>query len=119
LGGFLAFGVLPGLLIAAGVSLILLMQRLGRPGVGTWVRNPITGAWVRADRHPDGRGIPGFVVARVDSPIFYANVEIVRHGLLAEVEAPSPPPHALVVDLAGSDDLDLTTLDALKDLAGT
>src|SRR5262245_17656614 len=51
LGGVLVFGVLPDLLIGAGISLVLVIQRLGRPVVGTLVRDAGTGAWVQADRH--------------------------------------------------------------------
>ncbi len=52
LGGVLVFGVLPGLLIAAGVSLVLVIQRLSRPDVALLARDPATGAWGSRERHP-------------------------------------------------------------------
>jgi MFS superfamily sulfate permease-like transporter len=36
---------LPGLIIAAGLSFILLIQRLSRPPVGRLARDPASGAW--------------------------------------------------------------------------
>jgi MFS superfamily sulfate permease-like transporter len=54
--GVLALGVLPGLLVAAGLSLIAVIHMLSRPTMGELARDPGTGAWGRADRHPDWPG---------------------------------------------------------------
>ncbi|MCI0632395.1 MAG: SulP family inorganic anion transporter [Actinobacteria bacterium] len=115
----LVLGVLPGLLISAGVSLILVIQRLSRPSIGTLAREAETGAWGRADRHPGWERTPGFVVARVDGPVFYANVEVVRDALLEAVRGEDPPPRALVLDLAQTAEIDLAAVDALGELAAT
>ena len=85
LGGVLALGVLPGLLVAAGLALVSIIQRLSRPPVGALARDPATGAWGRAAHHPDWVPTPGVVVARVDGPLFYANAVNARDQLLALV----------------------------------
>jgi sulfate permease, SulP family len=109
--------VLPGLLIAAGLSLILVIKGLSRPEVGALARDPATGAWGRADRHPDWETAPARLVTRVEGPLFYANAVSVKERLLDFVEAAEPKPEVLVLELAESPDLDLQTVDVLGELA--
>ncbi len=117
LAGVLVFGVLSGLVIAALLSLIVVIKRLSRPAVGVLARDPDTGAWARADRNPDWETQPGVLVARVDGPLFYANVVTVKERLLDIVGDADPAPHAVVLELAESPDLDVETLDTLGELA--
>jgi SulP family sulfate permease len=119
LAGVLLFGVLPGLLIAAGLSLILVIKRLSRPAVGTLAREPGTGRWGRADRHPGWEPSRAAVVAGVDGPLFYANAMTVKERLLALAHDADPPADAVVLDLSGSYDLDLEAVDVLGELADT
>jgi len=114
--GVLGLGVLPGLLVAAALSLMVVIYRLSRPSVGTLARNPETGEWGRQDRHPDWIGVPEILVARSDGPLFYANSVHVKEHLLALVSKADPPPRAVVLELSESPDLDVETLDALGEL---
>ncbi len=95
----LVLGVLPGLILTAGLSLVIVIKRLSRPTVGALGRDPETGSWGLLDRHPSWKPEPGFLVARVEGPLFYANVVAVKDG-----------------GLSGSADLDVETLDALAEL---
>ncbi len=114
--GVLFFGVLPGLLVAAGLSLALVIKRLSRPSVGILGRDPESGVWGRIDRHADLRTTPGVVVVRVDGPLFYANTAAVKDRLTA-MAASDPDLQVLVLDLAGNSDVDVETLDMLTELA--
>jgi sulfate permease, SulP family len=117
LAGVLLFGVLPGLLIAAGLSLVVVVQRLSRPSVGELARDPATAVWARLDRHPDWQTTPGILVARVDGPLFYANAMAVKERLLALARAADPARRTVVLELAESPDLDMQSLDMLAELA--
>ena len=114
--GVLALGVLPGLLLAAGLSLVALIQRLSRPPVGTLVREPTTGAWGNAARHPGWESVPGVLVARVEGPLIYSNSVTVKEHLLALARSAEPRPAVLVLDLVHNDDLDVQVLDTLGEL---
>ncbi len=114
--GVLALGVLPGLIVAVGLSLILVIHHLSRPSVGELARDAATGRWGRADRHADWQRPSGVVVARVDGQLFYANTRTVKERLLALVAAAGRRPSRLVLDLAGSAGLDVETVDALGEL---
>lgn len=116
LAGVLVFGVLPGLVIAAGLSLMALVHRLSRPPVERLARDPTSRGWGRADRHPGWELVPGVLVARVDGPLFYANAVTVKDHLLALVRDAEPRPAAVVLDLYQSD-ADVETLDMLAELA--
>ena len=115
LAGVLVLGVLQGLVVAAGLSLIVVIKRLSRPSVGTLARDPATGVWGRADRNPDWELPPGVTVVRSDGPLFYANAVSVKEYVLATARAEGA--RAVVIDISGSTDLDVETVDALTELA--
>ncbi len=115
LAGVLVLGVLQGLVVAAGLSLILVIKRLSRPSVGTLARDPATGVWGRADRNPGWERPSGVTVVRSDGPLFYANAVAVKEQILATARAAGA--RAVVIDTSGSTDLDVETVDALTELA--
>ena len=64
LAGVLVLGVLQGLIVAAGLSLVYVVFRLSRPAVGALGRDPRSGAWGWLERHPDWPAPPGTLVIR-------------------------------------------------------
>ena len=114
--GVLALGILRGLIVAAGLALVVVIQRLSRPDVAALARDRATGAWGRADRHPEWSTERGWLFARVEGPLFYANAGSVKDRILELARRP-PQPRVVVLDLAQSADLDVETLDALAELA--
>jgi MFS superfamily sulfate permease-like transporter len=112
--GMLVLGVLPGLVVAAGLSLMLVIKRLSRPSVGTLARDPATGVWGRVDRNPGWELPSGVTVLRSDGPLFYANAVTVKEQILATARAEGS--RAVVIDVSGSTELDVETVDALAEL---
>ncbi len=117
LAGVLVLGVLQGLVVAAGLSLVYVVLRLSRPAVGALGRDPRTGAWGWLDRHPGWAAPPGTLVIRSDGPLFYPNVDSVRERVLEAVAAAEPRPQVVVLDLSQSVELDLQSVDGIADLA--
>ena len=113
--GVLVLGVLPGLVVAAALSLVLVIRLLSRPPVGTLGRDPATGVWGRLDRHPGAEPAPGITVVRSDGPLFYANIVYVREWILATAAAEGS--RTVVIDLSTTGDLGVETLDELAELA--
>jgi len=66
-------------------------------------------------RHSDVQTSPGVIVCRVDGPLFYANAAQVKERLTT-LTAADPDVRVVVLDLAGSPDLDVETLDMLAEL---
>jgi sulfate permease, SulP family len=113
--GVLVLGVLEGLVVTAVLTLLYIVKRLARPSVGPLARDPATGAWGRAERHPDWTLPTGVLAVRSDGPLFYANTDAVKQAILALAEA-DPRPAAVLLDLTESTDLDVQTADTLAEL---
>jgi SulP family sulfate permease len=97
LAGVLVLGVLPGLIVAAGLSLALLIYMLSRPAV-------------------DRLEAPAEVLAaRVQEPLFYANATAVKDQLLDLVRSTDPRPDVVVLELYQSE-IDVEALDMLAEL---
>jgi SulP family sulfate permease len=114
--GVLALGVLQGLVVAAGLSLVYVVERLSRPSVGALARNPATGVWGRVDRHEGWQEPGSALVARSDGPFLYPNANLVKDRVLALVADAGDRPRTVVLDLSTSTDLDLQTADTLEEL---
>jgi SulP family sulfate permease len=112
--GVLTLGVLPGLIVTAGLSLAVVIRRLSRPPVVRLGRDPATGGWGAADRHSDWVTTPGVLVIRVEGGLFYANAVAVKEHVLelSHTEGTS----VVVLDMGAIYDLDVETLDALVEL---
>lgn len=118
LAGVLTLGVLQGLIVTAGLSLVYVIQRLARPSVGVLGRDPRhPGVWGRIDRVQGLQEVPGVLVMRSDGPLLYPNADAVRQYVFDTARAADPRPEAVVVDLSTATQLDVQSADALTDLA--
>jgi high affinity sulfate transporter 1 len=115
--GVLFLGVLPGLLLAVALSLIQLMQRFARPPLARLARDPATGAWGSAERHPGWTTAPRTLVLGTEGPLFFANALTVKDRIVSALEGTDGKPAAVVLDLSRNDEIDVGSLDMLKDLA--
>jgi high affinity sulfate transporter 1 len=117
--GVLVLGILQGLIVTAGLSLVYLVMRLSRPGVGLLGRDPATGRWGHLDGHPGWIAPPmrDAMVVRCDGPLAYPNVVSVKERVLALAAGPDPAPRVLVLDLSVSTELDVQSADVIAELA--
>lgn len=65
--GVLLLGILKGVLLAALVSMLLLVGRTANPHVARLGRVPGTTRYSDAERHPENESIPGVAIVRVES----------------------------------------------------
>jgi SulP family sulfate permease len=112
--GVLFVGVLPGVLVAIGLSVFDLMRRVARPhdAVEGFVPN-LAGMHDIAD-YPDATVVPGLVVYRYDSPLFFANAEDFRVRVLDAVASAEQPVHWLVLNTEAIIEVDSTAIDTLE-----
>jgi sulfate permease, SulP family len=85
--GVLAFGVLAGILVAVGLSVLDLFARVARPPAAVLGRVPGLAGLHNVQDYPDARTIPGLVVFRYDAPLCFANAHDFRDRALAAVDA--------------------------------
>ena len=68
------------------------------------------------DDYPEAEQVPGLVVYRYDSPLFFANADDFRHRALRAVEQAPHPVQWLVVNAEANVEVDYTSLEALERL---
>ncbi len=68
------------------------------------------------DDYPQARTIPGLVVYRYDSPLFFANAEDFRRRALTAVTEQTDPVRWFVLNTEANVEVDITALDAVDDL---
>lgn len=113
----LVFGVLFGMLLAVGSSLLLAIRRFAQPLVTELGQLPGTRDYQDARRHPEAIRRPGILIVRVEEPLFFANAEQVFQ--LVGNWAASSRPATVVLSLEMCDDLDATASEALAEFAAT
>lgn len=110
--GVLLLGVLNGMLVAIGLSLLALISRLGAARVDRLGRLGEGHDYVDIARHPEAVAPSGVAIWRPAQPLFFANAEQVL-GIIAARVRSEPTIHTVVISLEESIDLDSTALDAL------
>ena len=111
-------GVLPGIGIAVGLSILTVFRRSWQPyqTVLGWV--PELGGFHDVHTHPEAEQLPGLVVYRFDAPLIFANAKTFRDEVLSLARA-DPPPRWIIVAAEPMTDIDTTAADILKDLDET
>ncbi|GAA2747006.1 SulP family inorganic anion transporter [Terrabacter aerolatus] len=117
----LLFGVLPGIGAAVALSVLDLLRRIVHPHDGVLGYVPDVAGMHDIDDHPDAVQVPGLVVYRYDSPLFFANSDDFVRRALAVVEAASRLGHVewFLLNAEANTEVDLTAVDALETLRST
>jgi high affinity sulfate transporter 1 len=105
--GVLLLGILKGVMLAAVVSLLLLVGRAARPHVAFLGRIPGTRRYSDLERNPDNEVVPGVLIFRVESSLLYFNVEHVRQTVWHKLRAAPVPVQLVVCDLSTSPYVDV------------
>ncbi|HET7666338.1 MAG TPA: sulfate permease, partial [Mycobacterium sp.] len=74
-GAVLVFGVLYGVLVAVGLSILELLRRIARAHDGVLGFVPGVAGMHDVDDYPSADLVPGLLVYRYDAPLFFANAE--------------------------------------------
>jgi SulP family sulfate permease len=111
--------VLYGLIVAVLLSLVFLLYRASRPHVAALgLMHGDRATYGDLGRHPDAEPIPGLVIIRLDAPLYFFNANIAKAQILDLVATREPAPGGVLIDMAATADLDVTTTDMLFDLLG-
>jgi len=117
--GVLAFGVLTGIGIAIALSILDLLRRVARPHDGVLGYVPSIPGMHDVDDYPNARQVPGLVVYRYDSPLFFANAQNFVERALEAVENADTKVEWFLLNAEANVDVDLTAVDALDHLRET
>ncbi|MFF8534438.1 SulP family inorganic anion transporter [Streptomyces sp. SAS_267] len=116
LAGVLALDILYGVLVAVGLSVAELLTRVARPHDAVEGLVPGVAGMHDIDDYPQARTIPGLLVYRYDSPLFFANAENFRRRALAAVDEQTEPVRWFVLNTEANVEVDITALDAVDEL---
>ena len=116
LAGVLALDLLYGVIVAVGLSVAELLTRVARPHDAVEGLVPGVAGMHDVDDYPQARTIPGLLVYRYDSPLFFANAEDFRRRALAAVDEQSEPVRWFVLNAEANVEVDITALDAVDEL---
>ncbi len=107
LAGVLVLGILKGVMLAAVVSLLLLIRRAARPHVAFLGRIPGFRGLSDMERNPDNAPVAGAIVFRVESALLYFNVEHVQDAVWSKVRPSAAPVRLVVCDLSATPNVDV------------
>jgi len=116
--GVLVFDILYGILLAIALSVAEMLYRVARPHDAVQGFVPGLAGMHDIDDYPHASTVPGLVVYRYDSPLFFANAEDFRRRALAAVTAQPEPVRWFVLNAEANVEVDITALDALDELRG-
>jgi SulP family sulfate permease len=112
----LIWGILTGVLLAAIVTLLLLIKATSSPNVAFLGRIPGTRRYSDIERHPDNEIIEGVLLVRVESAILYFNSEYIKEQIWAKINREKNPLKAILLDLSSSPHIDIMGARFLKQL---
>ena len=113
--GVALLGVLPGIAIAVGLSILNVFRRAWRPYDTQLGRVEGLEGYHDVHSYPEAQHLPGLVIYRFDAPLFFANAKTFRDEVrrLANTE---PKPKWIVIAAEPVTDVDTTASDVLEEL---
>jgi MFS superfamily sulfate permease-like transporter len=114
--GVLLLGILKGVLVAAIVSILLLIRRAAHPHVARLGRVPGTNRYSDFERNPDSEEVPGVLVLRAESGLFYFNAGHVRDYARRYVGGTGGGLRLVIWDLSSSPYVDIAGVRMLGEL---
>lgn len=112
--GVLVFDILYGILAAIGLSILELLVRVARPHSAVLGQAPGIAGWHDVDDYPGTTEIPGLLIYRYDSPLFFANAQDFAHKIRDAVDGRTPRPMWVIINMEANAEVDITALDALE-----
>jgi SulP family sulfate permease len=117
--GVLGWGLLNGVLLGVGLSILLLIRRASRPRVTEVGRVPGTSYFADLTRHPENERVPDVLVVRTEGSLLYFNVDHVRDRLTALARERTVPPRLVVFFMGNVPYVDLAGAALLTDVQST
>lgn len=113
--GVALLGVLPGILVAVGLSILNVFRRAWWPHQAELGRVEGIAGLHDTDSYPDAQLLPGLVVYRFDAPLIFANARMFSEKV-REIAADDPGLRWIIVAAEPITDVDTTASDMLQDL---
>jgi high affinity sulfate transporter 1 len=113
--GVVLLGVLPGIAIAVGLSILNVFRRAWWPYDTQLGRVEGLEGYHDVHSYPAAEHLPGLVIYRFDGPLFFANAKTFRDEVRRLAKA-DPPPTWILIGAEPMTDVDTTASDVLEEL---
>ncbi|MGY6019313.1 SulP family inorganic anion transporter [Streptomyces spinosirectus] len=113
--GVALLGVLPGIAVAVGLSILNVFRRAWWPYNTVLGRVPGLPGYHDIRSYPDAEQLPGLVIHRFDGPLFFANAKAFRHEIM-RLTRRDPKPVWVLLAAEPVTDVDTTAADELEEL---
>jgi high affinity sulfate transporter 1 len=117
--GVAVLGVIPGIGVAIVIAIIEFLWDGWRPYSAVLGRPDGVEGYHDITRYPAARRLPGLVLFRWDSPLFFANAEFFTSRVLEQVDKAPELVRWLVVAAEPVTSIDITSADAVAELGKT
>lgn len=114
--GVVVIGVLEGILVAIGLSLVAFVNQARRPYRVELGRVPGLRGYHDLERNPTARRVPGIAIVRFDAPLFFANGSLFDDFVRDVVRAAPAPLTAVVLAAEPITRIDTTAVEELIEL---
>lgn len=114
--GVFVFGVLEGIAVTIGLSLLAFVNQSWRPYRAELGRVTGLRGYHDLSRYPEGERIPGVVIVRFDAPLFFANGGLFDEFVRSRVEAAGAGIRTVILAAEPITDVDTTAADELVEL---
>jgi MFS superfamily sulfate permease-like transporter len=113
--GVALLGVLPGIAVAVGLSILNVFRHAWWPYQTTLGRVPGMPGQHDRQLHPEADQLPGLVIFRFNAPLLFANARTFKEEI-RHLAAADPPPRWIMIAAEPITDVDTTAADMLEDL---
>ncbi|KAJ0987375.1 hypothetical protein J5N97_005731 [Dioscorea zingiberensis] len=123
--GVIFISVEIGLLIAVVISFLKILLQITRPRIALLGTLPRTSIYRDIDQYPDATRVPGLLILRVDSAIYFSNSNYVKERILRWLRdeelqklnnAPKMKIDFLIIEMSPVIDIDTSGIHALDEL---
>ncbi len=111
-------GVIQGIFVTLALAVAVLVWNAWHPYFAQLVRVDGRKGYHDAQRHPEGRRVPGLVLFRWDAQLFFANAELFREQVLLAAAQALTATQRVVIVADAITDIDVTAADMLAALHG-
>jgi high affinity sulfate transporter 1 len=115
--GVMTFGILQGVFIGVGLSLLWLIGVSSLPSVPELGRKKGTHAFHDLNTHPDGETYPGLAIVRFDGGLFFVNSGALADHIREIVIREEPGLNGVILSMEGVDFIDAEGTDTIKAIA--
>ena len=114
--GELFFGTLPGVFMGVGLSLLVLIRQVTRPGTAIIGRMPDKETYRDVTLYPEAETVPGLLIFRFDSPLIFTNSTCFANEVQRYIEAAETTVQEVLVNAETMNNMDTTGADQLVTL---